>query len=174
MDWCIDEHNFFMGTSAFWRSCDEPLGLPDYESDSGSQYWYTADGVIRGSNHWGTGICSCDWFYNGISCSSFNREALCNQRWNYAEAKWTSFVPNADYQLNWTAVDIRKEFGRPDKLEIFLDGWTARAIYFVDHSMMRDGVVTVGTEHFLIYELEAINRVDCIEDYWARKSRYDY
>ena len=67
-----NENNFFMGTKATFVPCDEPNREPDYVSNSGSAYWYDESGVIRSSNHWGSGVASCDWYMDGIEVSSFN------------------------------------------------------------------------------------------------------
>ena len=53
--------NFFIETKTSFTSCDRPDRDPDYTSDSGSSYWYTEDGVIRESNHWGRGVATCEW-----------------------------------------------------------------------------------------------------------------
>ena len=35
------------------------LGKPDFESDSGSLYWYKKEGTLRFSDHWYTGKTPC-------------------------------------------------------------------------------------------------------------------
>lgn len=59
--------NFHRCTAAVWTPVRCPRRKPDYISDSGSRYWYTADGkaVIRSSNHWGEGVGNCVWFLAG-------------------------------------------------------------------------------------------------------------
>ena len=57
--------NFFEETTANFVSCDAPNRPCDYESYSGSKYWYSENGVIRASNHWGAGVASCNWYLNG-------------------------------------------------------------------------------------------------------------
>lgn len=62
--------NFFESTKADYQRVDSlPNGFdqenPDYESRSGSKYWYTDQGVYRMSDHWGYGIASCWWFLDG-------------------------------------------------------------------------------------------------------------
>lgn len=59
------KHNYFMNTEATFTRCDAPATSPDFVSDSGSSYWYTEEGVIRESNHWGRAIASCNWFIEG-------------------------------------------------------------------------------------------------------------
>lgn len=58
-----DETNFFENTDAVFTFCQKPTREPDYVSDSGSCYWYTDDGVIRGSDHWGSLVASCRWYF---------------------------------------------------------------------------------------------------------------
>ena len=40
-------HNYFMGTTAVFEPCPDPIRSPSFVSKSGSEYWYTDDGVIR-------------------------------------------------------------------------------------------------------------------------------
>ncbi len=58
-----NEFNFFDYTVSIFDECSQPQCQPDFTSDSGSQYWYTEEGVIRGANHWGNGLDNCDWAY---------------------------------------------------------------------------------------------------------------
>jgi len=60
-----NKQNFFKNTLAtFTRITDDQEKAtycdPDYVSPSGSAYWYTNEGVIRYSNHWGY-VASCIW-----------------------------------------------------------------------------------------------------------------
>ena len=61
----FNKDNFFQGTEANFISCDRPAGEPDYSSDGGSDYWYTENGVVRGSGHWLTTVATCNWSLNG-------------------------------------------------------------------------------------------------------------
>lgn len=55
--------NFYDSTESNWTEVEgRPSGQPDYTSESGSEYWYYDDGVVRGSDHWGYGIGSCHWY----------------------------------------------------------------------------------------------------------------
>lgn len=61
----ITRDNFYDYTACDWKEVkSHPEGKPDYESDSGSKYWYTDSGVYRESDHWGFGVGSCDWTLN--------------------------------------------------------------------------------------------------------------
>ena len=57
------ELNFFDYTITVFDECQEPQREPDFTSPSGSRYWYSEEGVIRGANHWGNGLDNCDWAY---------------------------------------------------------------------------------------------------------------
>ena len=61
----IDAGNFYASTVADFASVVHPERPADYESESGSRYWYSDEGVIRESDHWGHGVASCDWYLDG-------------------------------------------------------------------------------------------------------------
>jgi hypothetical protein len=61
----FNKDNFMLGTFADFKKCKRPKTDPDFVSDSGSKYWYVDDGVIRASSHWGPGIRTCDWYFEG-------------------------------------------------------------------------------------------------------------
>ena len=57
-------NDFHNGTCAIFTRCERPEREPDFTSESGSVYWDTGEGVIRGSDHWsnsGNWIRSCHW-----------------------------------------------------------------------------------------------------------------
>lgn len=60
----IDRDNYAHRTIACWRACKPPDGTPDYESTSGSAYYYSNEGVIRVSDHWGE-VGGCYWALRG-------------------------------------------------------------------------------------------------------------
>lgn len=60
-----NQKNFFKNTLATFTGITEEQydatnNDPNFVSDSGSAYWYTDEGVIRYSNHWGY-VASCIW-----------------------------------------------------------------------------------------------------------------
>jgi hypothetical protein len=59
-----DKTKFFERSLANFTPCSIPDRAPDYVSKSGSAYWYTTEGVIRGADHWG-GVASCRWTLGG-------------------------------------------------------------------------------------------------------------
>ena len=85
-----DKNTFFGNTIAVFQPAYRPKRAPDYisrtrEGDVSSEYWYTADGVIRGSSHWGE-VSSCNWFLSGRYTG----------KKQYGKASWTDFVQKAD------------------------------------------------------------------------------
>lgn len=48
----INQNNYYLSTRCTFKACRRPRREPDYESDSGSRYWYTDKGVYRESTHW--------------------------------------------------------------------------------------------------------------------------
>jgi hypothetical protein len=62
----IEKINFFTSTVADFASVPgHPARPADHESESGSRYWYSDEGVVRESDHWGHGVASCDWYLDG-------------------------------------------------------------------------------------------------------------
>jgi hypothetical protein len=72
-----------------------PRRRPDYVSrnkrtgEVSSEYWYTDDGVIRGSSHWGEGVASCDWGIEGIKGT---RGEVTKTSKLYGYAPWEEFT----------------------------------------------------------------------------------
>ena len=62
----------------------------NYRSKSGSEYYFTNDGVYRKSNHWGRAA-NCKWRLTPLANSSVNRTKI-------GYAAWTSFYPDNDYE----------------------------------------------------------------------------
>jgi len=76
-------------TFCIFEECDLeliPKALPDYSSDSGSNYFYTNEGVFRESDHWGKAGNS-KWRL--LPLEKYNN--LPNRRKKLGFAKWTSF-----------------------------------------------------------------------------------
>lgn len=80
----FSEKNFMSSSVADFVKTSKPNREPDYKSSSGSEYWYENDGVIRGSDHWGGDIGSCDWLLGGKGYSSYSEDA-------YGFAKFSDF-----------------------------------------------------------------------------------
>ena len=95
-DGVADEDNFFENTMVMYEECDRPDRDPDYDSDSGSRYWYTNDGVIRGSDHWGCGVFNCDWplkLRNGKTLyGTYWKNAKSIKDPKYGFARWNDFL----------------------------------------------------------------------------------
>ena len=71
--------NYFLNSIGFWEvRKSRPRREPDYVSmnyhdfrhggkiKKSSEYWYSSDGVIRGSDHWGSDVASCSWYLKGV------------------------------------------------------------------------------------------------------------
>ena len=70
--------NFYKGTYANFKEVlpvAVPVRKPDFVSDSGSKYWFTAKSVIRQADHWGK-LDTCEWSLNGESSKKFT-QAIC-------------------------------------------------------------------------------------------------
>ncbi|NUY79876.1 hypothetical protein HUK80_03135 [Flavobacterium sp. MAH-1] len=52
--------NFHKSTFCIFKESETPDRSPDYTSSSGSQYWFSDEGVFRKSNHWGRAA-KCKW-----------------------------------------------------------------------------------------------------------------
>lgn len=96
-----NKDNFFVETIAkFKQIARRPSREPDHVSLNSrakvsSEYWYTKDGVIRGSNHWGTGIASCDWALEETNGRTiYGREGFEPTITGkvYGRANWSDFV----------------------------------------------------------------------------------
>lgn len=90
-----NKKNFFYQTIAVFTPCKRPKQSPDHISrnrngDISSEYWYTNDGVIRSSNHWGTGVASCDWALKDNAYGSEGSITKTRKRCGFC--KWEDFV----------------------------------------------------------------------------------
>lgn len=89
----INKNNFFENTYAIFKTVkSRPDKKPDFVSESkygvlSSEYWYTSDGVIRGSDHWGQGIRSCDWYLDNKLVPFVEKVD-----YTYAFCAWKDFV----------------------------------------------------------------------------------
>lgn len=85
--------NFYVETDANFSEIGErPLGEPDYTSESGSEYWYLPDGVVRGADHWGYGIGGCNWYLDGQSRQTYGIEL-------YGFSPWSGFESTRNYDF---------------------------------------------------------------------------
>ncbi|AXF52137.1 MAG: minor capsid protein 2 [Podoviridae sp. ctcf755] len=87
-----NENNFYINTMANFTEIEKPDRKPDYISynrrfEISSMYWYTKDGVIRGSDHWGKGVASCDWFLNNNV-----GKLVVGEKRQYGFCKWDEFI----------------------------------------------------------------------------------
>lgn len=86
-----NEDNYYCNTIAeFTPVVRRPRRKPDFVSYTrdgkvSSEYWYTPEGVIRGSGHWGTGVGSCDWYLGDQGTDMRGGK-------QYGFARWGDFV----------------------------------------------------------------------------------
>ena len=85
-----NKDNFYVNTIAEFKETKRPRRKPDHISYTrdgkvSSEYWYSESGVIRGSNHWGTGVASCDWYIAGQGTNMRSSK-------QYGECSWSDFT----------------------------------------------------------------------------------
>lgn len=106
-DGIANPDNFFDNTVALFEEVTKPKRKADFESDSGSRYWYRKDGLIRGSNHWGNRVANCDWALKLNDGSTVYGESA------YAAKTFTSekfgFVKWEDFILKSELIEIKGE-----------------------------------------------------------------
>lgn len=90
-----NKDNFFYNTIAIFTPCKRPKTSPSYQSKNrqgkvSSEYWYTSEGVVRGSDHWGTGVASCDWALKDITGN--DEGSITKTRKRYGFCKWEDFI----------------------------------------------------------------------------------
>lgn len=94
-----NKHNFFRNTFCEFTQIDNfdlKGKTPDYKSKSGSNYYFTNEGVYRVANHWGRAA-NCRWRL--LPNSNYkNQTIIC------AFANWTDFYPNDETQ-KWYFID---------------------------------------------------------------------
>ena len=81
--------NFHKHTFCLWKEVsqtDFELQQPQFKSKSGSEYFFTEEGVYRISNHWGRAA-NCRWKL--LPLAEYK-----NQNTKIGFARWTDFYPN--------------------------------------------------------------------------------
>lgn len=105
-----NKDNYYVATKATFRGCKRPRRKPDYisydrDGDISSEYWYVANGVIRGSEHWSFvngddyavticgSIATCHW---GLKTyKTLKRRYDVGRRYGFCA--WKSFKSNKKY-----------------------------------------------------------------------------
>lgn len=85
--------NFFKYTYCEFEQVSDDFFLnnkPHYTSKSGSNYFYTDEGVYRYSNHWGR-VANCRWKISGI-------EDYKNQCYYVGYSNWLDFYPLNNFE----------------------------------------------------------------------------
>jgi hypothetical protein len=84
-----NQNNFHKHTFCLWKEvspADFEVQKPQFKSKSGSEYYFTTEGVYRTSNHWGRAA-NCRWRL--VSQGNYK-----SQHTIVGFAKWTDFYPN--------------------------------------------------------------------------------
>ncbi len=134
----FNSSNYYTATKASFTSCAKPETTPDYISDSGSRYWYTDEGVIRFSNHWGYGIASCDWLLDGVEDSSFadgegGRAGYCN----WSDFEFTRERDICVYGVSEEEADDHDCIGRPFKSITITSEMVSNGMVHTDYGSIR-------------------------------------
>lgn len=122
-----NKNNFFYCTLAVFTPCKRPKKEPDYISknrvgDVSSEYWYSNEGVVRCSDHWGTGVASCDWALKDIAYGTRDG-SVDKTRKRCGFCKWEDFVRYPDIK---TTEDTNESY-----LTTF-DNTTSKGEYEID------------------------------------------
>lgn len=99
-----NKRNFHKHTFCIFKQVDSSCLTamkPNYKSPSGSEYYFTEDGVFRISNHWGRAA-NCRWRLE-INSNYKNQSLYCGY------ANWSDFYPNNEVEkifyidIDWIA-----------------------------------------------------------------------
>lgn len=97
----FNKDTFYMNSKVKFHKTCRPDRDPDYTSASGSEYWYTSEGVYRSSTHWSgqygcDNIASCWWELDIYTDDPYSH--------NIGYAKWTDFTLNRDISKDFKPV----------------------------------------------------------------------
>ena len=101
----INRDNFYKFTDGHFTPCAIPDRAPDYRS-ADSSYWYSDEGVVRQSDHWGRGIASCTWTLGDEPLAPCYRNKGLGQR--------SGFIPWGDFRDPERTVKVSHQFGALD------------------------------------------------------------
>ena len=87
-----NKNNFYINTIGQFKEVEKPNREPDYISKSGSEYWYEKDKLIRGSNHWGCCVASCDWFLGDEEPKESGVDLNTYGDVKYGEVEWKDLI----------------------------------------------------------------------------------
>ena len=100
-----NQNNFHKHTFCLWKEVsltDFELQKPQFKSKSGSEYYFTDEGVYRTSNHWGRAA-NCRWRL--VTLGNYK-----SQHTKVGFAKWTDFYPNDETaKLFFILVDFEQK-----------------------------------------------------------------
>lgn len=100
-----NSNNFHKHTFCLWKEvslADFEIQKPQFKSKSGSEYYFTDEGVYRTSNHWGRAA-NCRWRL--VTLGNYK-----SQHTKVGFAKWTDFYPNDETaKLFFIQVDFEQK-----------------------------------------------------------------
>ena len=100
-----NQNNFHKHTFCLWKEvslADFEYQNPQFKSKSGSEYYFTDEGVYRTSNHWGRAA-NCRWRL--MTLGNYK-----SQHTKVGFAKWTDFYPNDETaKLFFIQVDFEQK-----------------------------------------------------------------
>ena len=100
-----NQNNFHKHTFCLWTEvslADFEVQQPQFKSKSGSEYYFTDEGVYRTSNHWGRAA-NCRWRL--VTLGNYK-----SQHSKVGFAKWTEFYPNDETaKLFFIQVDFEQK-----------------------------------------------------------------
>lgn len=106
-----NENNYYLNSIGFWEvRKSRPRREPDHVSlnkrelwrngrvKNSSEYWYTSDGIIRGSDHWGSDVASCSWYLKGESYGNYGVKSGYK---TYAYIRWEDLKAKGFIVKHW-------------------------------------------------------------------------
>lgn len=101
----IGRDNFYKFTNGHFAPCSIPDREPDYRTKN-SSYWFSDEGVVRLSDHWGTGIASCSWTLGDEPVERCHRNKALGQR--------SGFIAWKDFDTPQVTLKVSHRFGELD------------------------------------------------------------
>lgn len=166
----FDKDNFHDGTSALWFPCNAPEAEPDHVSESGSMYWFYPEGVVRCSDHWGSGIGGCDWAMLGDEHESSWDDPY-GVRCGFCP--WQNFEMNTEADTGKTAASLRAmDESMSDRTASFGCEWNSDNFYMGTEAWWEPCGEPVGAPDYVsasgsAYWYSTAGVVRC-SDHWGR------
>ena len=120
-----NKDNFYYNSIAKFEDIGgRPKRPPDYVSYTrdgkvSSEYWYEGDTVIRGSDHWGNGVASCDWSISSKNVTESERISKTSKRYGkvkYSDIKFKTEVIEINGVKHFVGFDNVVDYKRGTRL----------------------------------------------------------